>query len=200
MIKKAVVAGGIAWVAPTVLATSASAQVGGCTPKCGPTSNGTFQGIVTTISCERQNETGPGSVSPNWHPANFKIGAITNAGSACGCGGAPAVTITTTPIDTFHIASDQWDHGTGFEMHVAYVGQQPARPSAPLIQATIKCKDRAGRSICRTCRLYGVFRWTWMDGPRQSQATCQPPDPPGSNNGPFTVTYTIDQCTTSTCC
>lgn len=219
MIKKAVVAGGVAWVAPTVLASSASAaEVLGCTPKCGPTNNGTFSGTVTVIECELQF---PNLAFPQgtWHPATFAVGPITGAGSACGCGGTPQVTFAVgdTP---FHVSNDDWDHGTGVDQHVAFVGRHPLHPDAPLpasraILVTIRCSDRQGRGICRTCELYGRFTWTWTQAATTpapniaGKTVCEqagdnnPPGmypDPGHANGPFTINYTITNCGPIACC
>jgi hypothetical protein len=206
LIKKAAVAGGIAWVAPTVLASPAQAQVAACTPKCGPTNNGTFTGMVTTAACEEQNTSGPGSVTPNWHPAFFNIGPITNAGSGCGCGSSPVVTFQ--GLAQFHVGNNDWLHGTGNCMHIAYVGRHPSHPhindpvGSPTyvtpIFANIRCTDRKGNGLCRTCEIYGTFCWTWMDGPRQCKSgpgCCE-----NTNNGPFSITYTIKNCTQVLCC
>jgi hypothetical protein len=228
MIKKAVVVGGVAWVAPTVLASSASAAPLGCTPKCGPTSNGTFTGTVTVSQCELQF---PNAAFPQgtWHPATFTVGPITNAGSACGCGSTPAVTfqVGDTP---FHVGNNDWDHGTGENLHVAYVGRHPNHPGAPLpasraILVTIRCADRVGRGICSTCEIYGSFTWTWTQAATTpapgtaGKTACEaagdntpagfydPANPAGSAaaghaNGPFHILYTIapGSCSPPVCC
>jgi hypothetical protein len=195
LIKKAAVAGGVAWAAPIVLASPAEAQVQACTPKCGPTVNGSFTGKVflrkVPSGCEQQ-----GPVN-GWHPAYFTIGPITNSGSGCGCGTTP--TLCFAGLDTFHVANDDWEHGYGQCLHVAYVGRHPDHPhlaTATPIFATIKCQDRKGNWLCRTCEIYGTFCWTYTDEAADSENDCL--NSPAAQS--FDITYTIKACGENSCC
>lgn len=146
-LKKAVVGGAIAWATPTVLAGEASAQTPLCTPKCAPSIGGTFTATVFTVTCQRN-----GPIN-DLHPYTFRLGNISNPGSACGCGGA--VTVALSGATTFTVLPSQWTHG--YCPPVDHIGRFGRPTGGAAIFADITCTDRQGRKLCRRCEIAGQF-------------------------------------------
>lgn len=185
-LRKAATAGAIAWVAPTVLSSEASATTA-CTPKCAPVGGGSFTGTLLRTSC------GPQGPLNEPHPNGFQIVNASAAGAGCGCGGAPTI-ILSGGGQTFSMPNDAWTHQYCPEdgVHIGWVGRHPNRPPAAPdapVYATLVCRDRRGRQLCRTCEIWGRFEYCHRRNP-----TC------ATIPTSFTVTWTVGPCQGITCC
>lgn len=157
MLKKAAVGGAIAWTAPALLSSRASAVdfIGACTAKCAPKRGGTVGGTISVTGCQAQ---GPLS---ECHPFKFRVNSLASQGSACGCGGAPVFSTVGTE---FTMGTNDWNHayctGTNGPNHIGYVGRYPGRTGTgtPVFVA-IDCKDRQGRTIRQQCEVAGRFEY-----------------------------------------
>src|SRR5262245_1311588 len=88
-LKKAAVAGGIAWATPMIISSVAHAQAPPCTPKCAPNgSQFTFTATGMKLPCQ------PG-IPPGQQAVRVQVTVTATARSTCPCTGAqPAFTQT----------------------------------------------------------------------------------------------------------
>jgi hypothetical protein len=131
-LKKVAVGGAIAWTAPLLLTSQASAVDlldGGCTAKCAPGDTIIARGSVRLDGCA-VNAPGQDDVSA------VVLSLVFDSGS-CGCGGDPVITGATSTIEV------------GSEI---ILGAQPGNnPLTAAAEVTVSCTDRSGNIIERTC-------------------------------------------------
>jgi hypothetical protein len=126
VLKKVAVGGAVAWAAPTVLSTRASAQEA-CTLKCAPVG-----GVVVSASV-RVSPCGPGA--PGTQPVNGVITSISATPDSCGCGGTPTVTTV--------------DPAPGGQLQIR---PSPGNEAAQFtVVVDITCLDRQGRNVTVRC-------------------------------------------------
>lgn len=126
MLRKAAVAGGIAWTAP-VVASSRAGAASACTPKCQPSAP-----TVTATPVKRPCAITPPTVPPS---DQFVVIDVTvSATATCGCSGAAVVSVSPSSF----VATKPTVGGGIFEADYP-------------ITVTLHCVDRDGDTIRTIC-------------------------------------------------
>lgn len=157
-LKKAAVAGTIAWTAPTILSESAQAVelIGPCTAKCAP--NPTINVNANTgLVCNTNGA--------KWASVTFSV-----AGLVCPCGTAPNASViaadaTPNPAD---VKSVTYNPGTNVGQVVVGGQGQGALGNGSydvLVQYCVQCPDRTGDVLSRNCISQISFTFQPADGP-----------------------------------
>jgi hypothetical protein len=150
-LKKVAIGGAVAWTAPTLLSSTASAQVPFCTPKCEPTP-AIFVNIVAALYCNTNGA--------KWVQIRFGLNGVT-----CPCGGSgdPVLVLATVsggnatvkPESTFGTIIIGGP-GNGALGNGSYDGS---------IRFQTSCVDRDGDTIVRFCTYTYSFTFSPGDGP-----------------------------------
>jgi hypothetical protein len=160
LIRKAVVAGSLTWVTPTVLATKAYAA--GCTPKCGPAD------FVPTITgrdaCNDEEVDGV--------PSGNKVAIFTISvpSSSCPCGGTATVSIGPIPTEwdkNVSCTSYSSQYATGIRLSNTQfalykngaLGNGFYIPNGSFCVA-IGCTDRTGDTVWKVCSYNVCLNYT----------------------------------------
>ncbi len=153
-LKKAAAAGAVAWTAPIVLSSTASAQVV-CTLACAPTVATTVTGTATSQPCVA-------GIPPGQQPILFVITINTGGGATCPCGGNPTFLVVPSIVTA--------------------VQNQPGTSTRTFpVTITVTCRDENGRPVSRVCTATGTFTFSGNCQSAQvrpvtfSDVTCGPP-------------------------
>ncbi|MDQ3176058.1 MAG: twin-arginine translocation signal domain-containing protein [Actinomycetota bacterium] len=132
-LKKAAAAGAVAWTAPIVLSSTASAQVV-CTLRCAPTVAATVTGTATSRPCNPL-------LPPGQQPILFDITINRGGGATCPCGGNPTFMVNPSVV--------------------AAIQNQPGNSTSTFtVIITVTCLDRDGDRVSRECTATGTFEYS----------------------------------------